>query len=156
MLCNVLEVWRFSPHRGGSLNSHIAAEFIAQKLDKKQRIILALSVRKCIQTQSNLMFSIFHTGNHFTVRVCYILWVIAFCHSQWQSIIPFWCPCNSHGASCRCIMNVFHVRQHTALSSTDIHIRIINTRHFQIDINEAIPTCFKFSGSKSNGCWRHW
>ena len=156
MLCNVPEVWRSSPHRGGSLDSHIAAEFIAQKLDKKQRIILKLSVPKCIQTQSSLMFSIFHTGNHFTVQVCYILRIIAFCHSQWQSIIPFWCPCNSHWASCRCIMNVFHVRQHTALSSTDIHLRIINSRHFQIDINKAIPTCFKHSVSKSNGCGRHW
>jgi len=85
MLCNVAEEWRVSPHRGGSLKSHTAAEFIVQKLDKKLRVILTQSVPKWIQTQSSLMFGIFHSENHFTVLVCYIFWVIALCHTHWQS-----------------------------------------------------------------------
>jgi hypothetical protein len=86
MLCNVPEEWRVPPHRNGSLKSHIEAEFIVQEHDKKQSIILTQSVPKCIQTQSNMISSLFHTGNHFPVIVCcYIQWVIAFYHSQWQS-----------------------------------------------------------------------
>jgi len=72
------------------------------------------------------------------------------------TIIPFPCQCNSHWTSCRCIINVSRVWKHTVLLSTDLHLRIINTHHFEININEASPTCFKFSGSKGNGCRRHW
>ena len=98
MLCNVPEEWRSSPYRDGSLKSHIAAEFNVQKLDKKQRIILTQSVPKCIQSHSSLIFSIFHTGNYFTVLVCYIIWVITFYYSHWQSY--------------RSDVNVIHTERH--------------------------------------------